>query len=527
MTAEFVFVGGRIYTLDVEVPDAAAVAVAGGRISAVGTIEEVLEHRGPKTTVVELDGRTLLPGFYDAHQHQVYAGLAKRQVDGHVDSIEELRARIGRAADERNPGSWIEGGGYDESRMSERRQPTRGDLDQAAPDRPCFVTRTCGHALVANTLALSAAGIDRATPDPQGGWIDRDPATGEPTGLLREAAMQLIRRVVPQPSRGELEEAILDGAAVNLRHGVTSVWEPSVEPNHVEAYEALERSGRLPIRVTMAQKKVMRSGEDVPIPQSFRRERLSLVAVKLFQDGAIGSRTAALSSPYVGQPDNYGILQWPQPELDALVADISGAGLQASIHAIGDEAIRSALSAISAALRAAPRHDHRHRIEHCGLPLGSLPHDLCRLSVVPVLQPSFLHFHGDTYFENLGAARSERLYPVKTLLEAGSIIAGSSDGPVVPNLNPLHGIRTAMTRASATGRVLAAGEAISLEEGLRLYTCNAAFAAHEEQLKGTLAPGKAADLLILGADLAHVPTDALDAVEAELVLVGGEVAFAR
>jgi predicted amidohydrolase YtcJ len=388
------------------------------------------------------------------------------------------------------------------------------------------VTRTCGHALVANTLALSAAGIDRATPDPAGGWIDRDPATGEPTGLLREAAMQLIRRVVPQPSGDELEAAILDAAAVNLRHGVTSVWEPSVEPNHVEAYEALERSGRLPIRVTMAQKKVLRSGEDVAIPRGFRRERLSLVAVKLFQDGAIGSRTAALSSPYVGEPDNYGILQWPQPELDALVAEISGAGLQASIHAIGDEAIRSALQAIAGAVRAEPQHDHRHRIEHCGLPLGSLPRELGKLSVVPVLQPSFLHFHGDTYFENLGAERSERLYPVRTLLEACGVVAGSSDGPVVPNLNPLHGIRVAMTRSTATGRVLAAHEAISLEQGLRLYTRDAAFAAREEELKGTLAPGKVADLVVLGADLARLPSDELDAVEAELVLVGGKVAFA-
>lgn len=526
MPADVIFVGGRIYTLDPRVPEATGVAVAGGRISAVGTAAEVLAQRGPKTTVVGIDGRTLLPGFYDAHQHQVYAGLAKRQVDGRATSIDELSARIARAAGERNGAEWIEGGGYDESLLAERRQPTRGDLDRASPAHPCFVTRTCGHALVANSLALAAAGIDRSTPDPPGGWIDREPGSGEPTGLLREAAMQMVRRVVPQPSRAELEAAILDAAGSNLRLGITSVWEPSVEPNHVEAYEALEASGRLPMRVTMAHKKVLRSGEDVPIPQGFRRERLSLVAVKLFQDGAIASWTAALSSPYVGQPDNCGILQWPQPELDALVTEIHGAGLQASIHAIGDEAIRSALRAIEAALRAAPRPDHRHRIEHCGLPLGTLPLELKELAVIPVLQPSFLHFHGDTYFANLGEVRSERLYPVKTLLEACGVVAGSSDGPVVPDLNPLHGIRTAMLRTTASGRILGAGDAVSLEEGLRLYTHDAAYAAHEEDLKGTLVPGKLADLVVLGADLESVPPAELDAVEVELVLVGGEVAFA-
>jgi hypothetical protein len=524
VAADFVFVGGRILTLGTAVPE--AVAVADRRISAVGSKDEVLEQRGPATTVVELDGRTLLPGFYDAHQHQVYAGLARRQVDGRTDSIDELCARVREAARGRAPGEWIEGTGYDESRMAERRSPTRRDLDRASLDRPCFVTRTCGHALVANSAALASASIDRTTPDPAGGWIDRDPATGEPTGLLREAAMQLIRRVVPQPSQAELEAAILDAAAANLRLGITSVWEPSVEPNHVEAYESLERVGRLPIRVTMAHKKVLRSGEDVPIPTGYRRERLSLVAVKLFQDGAIASHTAALSDPYVGQPDNRGILQWPQAELDALVAEIDAAGLQVSIHAIGDEAIRSALVAIGAAVRARPRPDHRHRIEHCGLPLGDLPSKVSELSVVPVLQPSFLHFHGDTYFANLGPERSEHLYPVKTLLEARGVVAGSSDGPVVPDVNPLHGVRVAMTRSSASGRILGAHEGVSLEEGLGLYTHDAAFAAHEEGLKGTITTGKLADLVVLGEDLTRLPADELDSAEVELVLVDGEVAFA-
>lgn len=520
MTADLLFHGGRIYSFDPEYPAPGAVAVQGGRIAAVGSRSELAGLVGARTEFVDLDGRTLLPGFYDAHQHQIYAGLARRSVDARADSIASLVERFGDMAARTPDGAWLEGGGYDESRFAEGRHPTRDDLDKASLRHPAFVTRTCGHAMVVNSRALVAAGIDSDTPDPAGGTIVRAPGSRQPTGLLHERAMELVRRVVPKVTAAALESAILGECARNLRLGITSLWEPSVEPDHVEAYLRLEDEGRLPLRVTMAHKKVLRSGEEVPLPTAFRRDRLSLVGVKLFQDGAIGARTAALSGAYAGDDGNHGLLIWEQERLDSFVEEIHAAGLQVSIHAIGDAAIASALRAIERAQHRSPAPGLRHRIEHCGLPIGSLPKELAAAGVIGVLQPVFLHFHGDNYQRQLGPSASPWLYPAKTLMDAGVRVAFSSDAPVVPDWNPLLGVKTAMLRRTAGGDVVA-GEAVSLEEALRAYTLGGAVAAGEEARKGSLTPGKVADLVVLEEDITEVDAEALDGVGVERVFVDG------
>ncbi|HBY96221.1 MAG TPA: amidohydrolase [Chloroflexi bacterium] len=523
MHADLIFTRGIVHTLDPRRPRAEAVAVAGDRILDTGSSTEMLAYRGPQTRVVELGGRALLPGFYDAHQHQLYMGLGYRQVNARVPSIREILNQVRARAERQPPGSWIEGAGYDDNKLAERRHLTRHDLDAVAPDHPTFITRTCGHVMALNSAALAAAGIGRETPDPPGGSIDRDLDSGEPTGVVRESAMEWVRRVVPLPSLDQLKLAILEAADVNLRLGITSVWEPSVEPDHVRAYRDLEADGRLPLRVTMAHKKVLRSGEVVPLPQPFSGPWLKLVAVKLFQDGGIGPRTAALTAPYEGEPDNRGLLRWSQAELDAIVHEIHHAGLRVSIHAIGDAAIASALDAIEAALAAQPRADHRHRLEHCGLPLPALQPRLVELGVIPVLQPPFLYFDGGTYVRNLGAKRSRWLYPARTLLHLGLTVAGSSDAPVVRNHSPLLGIRTAMTRVSFDGVSVAPEERVTLDEALQLYTRGAAVAGGEETEKGTITAGKLADLVVLGADPAALPIEELADIPVEMVVVGGEI----
>lgn len=522
MTADFIFVGGRIFTLDPAQPVAEAVAVTKNRISFVGPVADAMSERGPRTEVVELNDQTLLPGFYDAHQHQLYGGLARRHVDGRADSIGDLLQRVGSAASRTAPGSWIEGAGYDERVLAEGRAPTRAELDSAAPEHPVLLTRTCGHAMLVNSMGLATADIDRSTPEPSGGRIGREPGTREPTGVLHERAMELVRRVVPTPGIEALEAAIVDEAKANLRFGITSLWEPSVEPAHVEAYRSLHSKGLLPIRVTMAHKKVLRSGDAVTLPTPFRTPRLSLVAIKLFQDGAIGARTAAVSEGYAGEPENQGLLVWPQAELDALVREIHDAGFQVSVHAIGDRAIASTLSAIEAAVARAPRYDHRHRIEHCGLAGEQLVARIAESAVVPVLQPIFLHFHGDTYLANLTKATAETLYPVRSLVERCGVVAGSSDGPVVPDRNPLAGIRTAITRQTMEGQFAGPHEAVSLETALALYTAGGAFAAHEERDKGSLSKGKLADLVVLGQDVSAVPPRELVNVCVDAVFVDGK-----
>ena len=522
---DLAFVGGRIHTVDPRYPAPEAVGVAGGRVVAVGRRDEVLAERGPRTEIVELRGRALVPGFYDAHNHQLYDGLARANVDARAPSIEELVARLHRRAAERAAGTWIEGAGYDENRFAERRNPTRDDLDRASTRHPIVVTRTCGHIMALNSLALAIAGIDRATPDPDGGRIDRADAEGEPTGILRETAMQPVRAAITQPDEEALERAILDAAAFNLQLGITSVWEPSVEPSHVAAYERLEAGRRLPLRVTMAQKKVLRSGEHVELARPFRREWLSLVGVKLFQDGAIAPRTAALGTPYDGEDDNTGLLTWPQDDLDELAAEAHRGGFQISIHAIGDAAIVSASEAIVRARRADPSSNYRHRIEHCGIPLPHLHERLREAGVIAAVQPGFLEFHGDVYAANVGRERARWLYPIRTLLALCRGVAGSSDAPVIPDHSPLSGMATAMTRRTASGAVLAPEERLDFGSALRLYTAGAAFAAAEEKDKGSITPGKLADLVVLGADPAAVAADELPQVPVEATYTGGRAAL--
>ena len=520
--ADLLLVGGIVYTMDEIRPVAEAVAVSGDRLLAVGGSQEVLAWKGPRSRVIDLAGRAVVPGFYDAHQHQVYRGLAAQQVDGRAASIEQLIGRVHDRARQTRTGTWIEGTGYDDSRFQERRHPNRHDLDLAAPDHPVFITRTCGHVMALNSLALRQAGITAATADPDGGRIDRDPGSGEPTGVIRETAMQQLRRVVPLPSKREIISAILEAAEANLDAGVTSLWEPSIEPNQLEAYLELEADGRLPIRVTMAHKRILRDGTMVPLPEPRRGLWLTTAGVKLFQDGAIAPGTAALSEPYAGDADNRGLLVMPQAELDQLVFEIHCAGLQACIHAIGDAAIDSALTAIERARDRDARPDPRHRIEHCGLPLPWLHDRLKTSNVVAVLQPPFLYFHGDVYSRNLGQERSRWLYPARTLLGLCRV-AGSSDGPVVPDCRPLLGIKTAMTRRSTSGALVGPEEAIGFADALRMYTLGAATAAGEEQVKGSLAPGKLADLVVLGADPAGVAPEELDQVPVEMVLLGGQL----
>ncbi len=517
--ADFLFTGGVVHTMDPERPRAESVAVANDRILATGTNSAVLAYKGPNTTVIELAGRAVIPGFYDAHQHQVYRGLATQQVNGRSQSIDELIARVRARASALPDGRWIEGVGYDDSSFNERRHPNRGDLDQAAPGHPTFVTRTCGHIMVLNSLALRAAGITAATPDPPGGRIDRDPM-GEPTGVIREKAMEMLRRVVPLPTGAQIRSAIELTAKANLDAGVTSVWEPSIEPNHLDAYRELESTGRLTIRVTMAHKRILRDGTGVPLPERMRGDWLTTAGVKLFQDGAIAPRTAALTEPYEAEPDNRGLLIMSQDELDQHVSDIHAAGFQACIHAIGDAAIDSALTAIERANAKLPRPDARHRIEHCGLPLPALHWRIEKAGVVAVVQPPFIYFHGDNYANNLGPDRARWLYPTHTLMDLCAV-AGSSDGPVVPDCTPLFGMRVAMTRTTSRGNVVGPEEAVGFHDALRMYTLGGAVAAHEEDVKGSITPGKLADLVVLAADPAKVEPGQIDQVPIDLVFAGG------
>ncbi len=502
-----------------------AMAIAEGKIIALGSNSAIDGYRRPSTQVIDLQGKTVLPGFIDAHQHQLYMGLSFHQVDATSDSVSsigDIVEKLRQQATTTKSGRWIEGRGYHDARLAENRNPNRYDLDQATTDHPIFLTRMCGHIMALNSRALDLAGITSDTPDPPGGHIERDSDTGEPTGVLHETAMRLLRRAVPPPSSQALKDAILEGASHNLSKGITTVWEPSIEPDHLEAYRKLVAEGNLPIRVTMAHKKILRSGEEVPLPSRFTGDWLSLVAVKLFQDGGFGGATAALTSPYTNDPDTSGLLVMEQEELNQRVRDIHHAGLRVSVHAIGDAAIISVLHAVEEALAEKPMHNHRHRIEHCGLPIPPLPARIKQLEMIPVVQPPFLWFDGDVYMDRVGEGRANWLYPIKTLLDVGLTVAGSSDGPVVPDVSPLLGIYTAVTRQSRNGRIVAEAEGISVKEAIELYTVNAAYACGEEHIKGSFATGMLADCVVLEDDPMKVDIESLPDLPIHQVIVNGK-----
>ena len=508
---------------------AGALAVRDGIIQATGPAEDLLDLAGPETRVVDLGGRALLPGFNDAHIHLWKVAMLLRQVDVRpavAPSIEAIVAAFAARAAETPPGEWIEGRGFQESLLAERRWPTRHDLDRAAPGHPLFVTRTCGHIIVANSRALEAAGITRDTPDPAGGEIDRD-EHGEPTGILRETAMTLIRRVAPPPRQSLLQEALVEAARRQLQLGITSVCDPGVDEYVLDAYLALEREERLPIRVDLMALRFTPDGRRAELPTPFVRDRLKLDTIKFFADGGLSGATAAVSLPYRNRPaESYGILYHEPDEFAWEVRQVHEAGLRVATHAIGDRAIEMVLDAYEAAYAsdsAATR--QRHRIEHFGLPTPAQIQRAARLGVVVVPQPVFMHSLGRSFLTYLPEAMFPRLYPLRAFLDAGCRVALSSDAPVVPDNNPLLGLRAAADRTSADGVAISPEQGVGVAEALPLFSLGGAVAEGQEQRKGSLATGRLADLCVLSADPRAVPLDRLAELRVEMTVLGGEIVY--
>lgn len=510
--------------------DADCLAVADDQILAVGRGGDLMPLIGPETRVVDLGGRALLPGFNDAHIHLWKVAMLRRQVDAQFAAAPTLahivRAYAARAA-ETPPGDWIEGRGVQESLLPEGRLPTRHDLDRAAPDHPAFLTRTCGHIIIANSRALAAAGITRETPNPPGGEIDRDEA-GEPTGILRETAMTLIRRVAPPPPQETLQAALVAECERQLSLGITSVCDPGVDEYVLDGYLALERAGRLPLRVDAMALRFTPDGRRAELPTPFARPFLKLDTVKFFADGGLSGATAALSLPYRNQPPgSYGIFYHEPEEFTEEVWRVHSAGLRVATHAIGDRTIEMVLDSYAAVLAREPRDDHRHRIEHFGLPTRAQIARAAALGVVLVPQPIFIHSLGRSFLRYVPEPMLDQLYPLRDLLDAGCHVALSSDAPVVPDNDPLLGLRAAADRTTADGVAIRPAQAVPVAEALPLFSAGGAFAEGQEALKGTLAPGQWADLCILSADPRAGPVEALTEIEVSMTVVGGQVVFER
>jgi predicted amidohydrolase YtcJ len=522
-----------VLTMDAATPRAEALLVRDGRVAGVGTREEMEEQVGPDLRRVDLAGGTVVPGFNDCHCHILSFGLDLARIDlgaDAVSTIDEIKRAVAERARLAREGDWVLGRGYDQNALRERRHPTRFDLDEVSRDHPVVLWHTSGHALTCNSRALQLPGITAATPTPPGGDIQRD-EHGEPTGVLLEApAMDLLLTVLPAPSVAQGAEAIIQAIQVMASQGITSASDAatghgaSIAPELAMYRKALE-SGRLAGRITLMPQiqyvAPAESEEDHDIREfavGNEPERLQIGATKIFSDGALTTRTAAVREPFVD--GEAGLLLWEPDVLADMILRAHQAGWQIGTHAIGDRAIELVLDCYEQALTAVPRQDHRHRIEHCMMLDGNLAERIRRLGVVPTIQPGFISRLGDAYIAALGIDRAAKLIPMQLFEALGVRVGFSSDRPVIPGA-PLQGIAAAMSRATPQGVQLGPEHVITAAQAIRHYTVGSAFATHAEQRKGSFRTGMLADFTVLSRDPSATPMEELENVRVTMTVLGG------
>lgn len=522
------FYNGTIHTIDPDYPHAEAVLVGdNGRIAAVGTLADIEAAARVGTKHIDLDGQTLVPGFNDAHVHIWKLGLLlTRQVVANkttAPDIESIIARFHEKAAALPPGTWITGRGYNEAELPERRHPTRADLDTASPDHPIALTRTCGHMIVANSRALELAGITRDTPNPPGGFVVHD-ESGEPTGLLQETAMGLMTRVIPEPSDDELADAIMAANRHQISLGITSATDPLLTPFHLRVYRAMEARGDLKIRVNGLPIRRPDGGtETLPLPERFISDWLRIDCVKFFADGGLSGATAAISQPYK-ITDNNGVLRFETEDLRQLMWEAHEAGFRIGTHAIGDVALDQVIGVYEDLHQRLPN-GLRHRIEHLGLPSADHLRRCQALNVIAVPQTVFLPALGASFRRYLPDAYIPCCYPVRAMLDAGLTVALSSDAPVVPDDSPILGMKAALDRLDPNGEPLALDQAITAPEALYGYTMGGAIASGDADNRGSLTPGKWADLVVLSGDPLATPAADLLNLHVQQTYIGGNCVY--
>jgi predicted amidohydrolase YtcJ len=531
--ADLILAGGRVWA-GKGLPEATAIAIRGESVVAVGPDAEILKWKGPRTRVVDLKGRRVVPGFNDAHLHFTSGGfgllsLDLRPASGEADMARRVAAFA--AASSLPPGRWITGGRWDHESWASKALPTRASLDPVTPGNPVFVSRVDGHQGLANSLALKAAGITRETPDPAGGTIVKGP-DGEPTGILKDNAMDLVTRVIPPPSPEETVAAVRAAMKEAARLGVTSVQDDS-PASSLRAYRDLRRAGELTVRINAWQgSHSLGALQAAGMVGGIGDDSLRIGPVKLFADGSMGSGTAAFFAPYADDPSTSGLLVTGDAPLRALIRQADAAGFQVAVHAIGDRANALALDAFEEIGKAAGRPAARPRVEHAQVIREA---DLARfraLGAVASIQPSHCITDMSWAERRIGPVRVHDAYRFRSLLAAGIPVAFGTDWSVEP-LDPRIGLYAAVTREFQGGGPKGGWhpeERLTIEEALDLYTRGSAYAEFQEGRKGTLEPGRLADLVVLGADLLQVAkTDprAILTTPVDMTVVGGRVVFER
>ena len=528
LDADLVVRDGHIFTMNAQEPWASAMAVRDGKILAVGTDDEIAACASPRTKIVDLAHRNVLPGLIDVHTHSMEwaKGILRNQLDltdAHVHSVTDATGMVRDRVAKSSNGQWVTGAGWDDAKLTENRYITRHDLDPVAPNNPVYLEHVSGHLGVTNSAGLALAGITRNTPDPPGGVIERD-ASGEPTGIVKDNAMLLVDKLLPAdpPDLSVRAAKLISERALAV--GLTTIHDIYISSEEMRGYQDAYERGWLKLRVQMSPR--IGSIEDAQklagmgVHTRFGNDHVKLGAAKMFADGGMGARTIAIYPPPVaGEPNNFGVLRWAAVDMQKAHMIAARAGWQLETHAIGDRAIDEVLDSYTAVIKALDLKDPRFRIVHAGISTPAIQKRLKELHVLVDGNPPFVYWIG-SWFKKYGPERVRWSYPAKAYIQNGIIEGAGSDVPVTP-ISPWWGIYAAVARQDmTTGEILAPEERLTVPEAIKLYTLNGAYVGFEEKEKGSLETGKLADFIVVDRDIFTVPLEQLKDVKVLGTYVG-------
>jgi len=513
---------GHIVTVNPTEPVAEAVAIARGRFFAVGKNADVMNLAAPGVRKMDLGGKTVLPGFIDAHSHPAQAGLSHlRMVDCDLRSISAIQTALRERATKTPPGEWVLGFKYDDTKTEDGRPLSIADLDAAVPDHPTHIQHRGGHTSYSNSLAFRKAGIDEKTPDPPGGKIDRDPTTGKLSGRVAESANAYFERAIPHNfTRDDHREGVKLISKMLAKTGITSAHEAQGTPDDLRAYQDARDSGDLLFRAYCLINyhyidAMIAAGNCTGLGDEWVR----VGAMKLVCDGSISERTARLSAPYEGRPNDYGILVMTEEELYTHGRKAHLAGWQIGTHANGDVGIDTTLRVYERLQKESPRRDPRFRLEHCTVINDDLIARIKALGAIPTPFSTYVYYHGEK-MRYYGAERLNHMFALRSFLDAGIRATQASDYPPGEFI-PMMALQSEVTRTDIKGNVWGPKQKITVEEAIRVGTINGAYVSYEENLKGSIEAGKLADLVVLGRDPLKENPSTLVTIPVERTMAGG------